>query len=139
MSALAERPQQEVRSVLDGFPRGACDAASYALGVVLDDLGLWSWRRVTCTDPERWSEAHTWLELRDSRGRVVLVVDATVHQFAELASGPYIGPGPGPAQRRFSRPAKDYASTSLPSFEIGVTELEALRVAREALIGEAEA
>ena len=133
VEALAARPQQERRSVLDHFPLGACDAASYALGIVLEDPSVGRWHRVTRTHPDRWSDAHTWLELRSSEDCTELVVDATVHQFQALSTGPYVGPAPSPAERRFSRLTKDYPFPDLPEFEIGATEAEALRVAREAL------
>jgi hypothetical protein len=95
---LLQYPGRSENYWLRNFPKGSCSVTSYAIGrLLLERYG------------EQWllesrsgygGSSHTWL-VRDAGEGHEAAIDATLHQFTELAHEPFIGWGTSPADQYF--------------------------------------
>lgn len=107
IEALLAYPERDSNYWLKNFPVESCSVVSYAVGYTLFKRYGERWLllnhdaesdQVTGT-PVHYS--HVWLSL-DPQGNGPSI-DASMHQFAELAGqGPYVGESKSPFQERFA-------------------------------------
>lgn len=115
VDCLISIPDRHRHPFLADFPTGSCDVASFVIGHLLTDRSLGEWHVVTyeSAGSQGQSARHTWLELPNPSGEILFTVDATLHQFSELSSSPYIDGGRSPALRRFTTCINNEAFTKL--------------------------
>lgn len=113
LDCLVSMPDRHRHPFLALFPLGSCDVSSFVIGHLLADRSLGQWHVVTYESTAGQSTRHTWLELPDTSGSVLFTVDATLHQFPELSSRPYVDAGRTPALRRFSKSINNEDLTKL--------------------------
>lgn len=101
IAAMLSIPEADATFPKSWFPAAACEQASIAIAGVLADRGLGDWTFVQATQDGEMG-GHAWLELRDEGGLALFTIDSTIEQFADLATGPHIGPAPTPAAQRFT-------------------------------------
>ena len=90
-------PERESNPWLKNYPHGSCSVSSYAIGrLLLERHGeLWLLKSGGTS-----SRSHTWLIRYNTPDRPA-AIDATLHQFKDIATEPFIGPGLSPAEKHF--------------------------------------
>ncbi|WP_203579982.1 hypothetical protein [Microbacterium hibisci] len=104
-SALLSYPARADNMWLRNYPNGSCSIVSFTVGSVLLQRQAQPWRLLSKFSGRH---SHTWL-VGGTDGAAQASIDATIHQFPELATGPFVGSGPSPAERLF----EGYAGTSV--------------------------
>lgn len=90
-------PERESNPWLKNYPHGSCSVSSYAIGrLLLERHGeLWLLKSGSSS-----FGSHTWLVRYNTPDRPA-AIDATLHQFKDIATEPFIGLGLSPAEEHF--------------------------------------
>ncbi|SFS17467.1 hypothetical protein SAMN04487846_3565 [Microbacterium sp. cf046] len=95
---LRQYPGRSDNDWLRNFPHGSCSVTSYAVGRLLLERYGEQWLLVSRSG--YGTSTHTWL-VRDAGEGQEAAIDATLHQFTDLAREPFIGWGASPADEYF--------------------------------------
>lgn len=92
VSILLDYPGRAENLWLRALPSGSCSVASFAVASTLRHRHGEVWELESCFNGDH---SHTWLS-KDAGTAAHVTIDSTLHQVSDLATDPYVGPGPSP-------------------------------------------